>query len=95
MSTISASIARQTLTAQLDKVASGEEVTITRHGKVVAVLISPESLRRRRNPEFWKGVDDIGELLEVARSAPLHEHAISAAEAEAAAQEVHRDRAGR
>lgn len=71
MSTISASAARQTLPAQLDRVEAGEEVSITRHGKVVAVLISPEKLRSRRADMVWVRADDIGVQLERARTQPL------------------------
>lgn len=67
MSTISASTARQTLPAQLDKVAKGEEVSITRHGEVVAVLVHPEVLRRRRNPEIWRKAAEVEEALASAR----------------------------
>ncbi|WP_434056376.1 type II toxin-antitoxin system Phd/YefM family antitoxin [Georgenia sunbinii] len=60
MVTISASVARQTLPAQLDRVEAGEEVAITRHGRVVAVLVRPDALRARRAPEAWRQADRIG-----------------------------------
>src|SRR5690606_5589631 len=71
MSTISASEARQTLPAQLDRVEAGEEVAITRHGRVVAVLVSPETLNLRRIPAFQQRADEIAQRLEAARSLPL------------------------
>lgn len=67
MSTISASVARQTLPAQLDRVEAGEEVAITRHGHVVAVLVHPDALRARRAPEAWRRADQIDALLADAR----------------------------
>lgn len=71
MSTISASLARQTLPSQLDLVEAGEEVSITRHGRVVAVLVRPDVLKARRAPEAWRQADRIAELLENAREQPL------------------------
>ncbi|MGH3814617.1 MAG: type II toxin-antitoxin system Phd/YefM family antitoxin [Pseudonocardiaceae bacterium] len=32
----------------LDRVAQGDEITITRHGQPVAVVVRPEALRTRR-----------------------------------------------
>ncbi|MGO1591230.1 MAG: type II toxin-antitoxin system Phd/YefM family antitoxin [Ancrocorticia sp.] len=73
MSTISASQARQTLPAQLDRVEAGEEVAISRHGRVIAVLVSPQSLRMARAKDAWDRADRVGELLSQgsARSLPL------------------------
>jgi len=69
MATISASAARQTLPAQLDRVEAGEEVAITRHGRVVALLVSPESHRRRRAASAWAEADRLGDQLVAARAA--------------------------
>ncbi|AXE37305.1 type II toxin-antitoxin system Phd/YefM family antitoxin [Acidipropionibacterium virtanenii] len=71
MTTISASAARQTLPAQLDRVEAGEQIEITRHGKVVAVLISPEELRHRRASHLWAEADRVAQDLEEARRRPL------------------------
>jgi antitoxin (DNA-binding transcriptional repressor) of toxin-antitoxin stability system len=40
--------ARAALPELLDRVAAGEEVTITRHGQAVAVVVRPDALRSRR-----------------------------------------------
>ncbi len=40
--------ARAVLPDLLSRVESGEEVTITRHGRPVAVLVRPDALRSRR-----------------------------------------------
>ena len=48
MSTMSSSEARAGLPEILDRVSEGEEITITRHGKAVAVVVRPETLRIRR-----------------------------------------------
>jgi prevent-host-death family protein len=51
--------ARAALPELLTRVEGGEEVTITRHGRPVAVLISPGSLHSRR---AGKALDDAGRL---------------------------------
>jgi len=40
--------ARAALPRVLDRVIAGEEVTITRHGQPVAVIVRPDALRARR-----------------------------------------------
>ncbi|MEI2810703.1 MAG: type II toxin-antitoxin system prevent-host-death family antitoxin [Nocardioides sp.] len=45
--TMSFSQARAELAAVLDRVSAGEEITITRHGEPVAVLVRPDRLRPR------------------------------------------------
>jgi len=92
MSVITASVARQTLPAQLDRVERGEEVEITRHGHVVAVLVSPEALSRHRAAVAWRDADRLSAMLERARSAPLPEPTIPA---ERADELVEAMRAGR
>jgi antitoxin (DNA-binding transcriptional repressor) of toxin-antitoxin stability system len=71
MSTISASTARQSLPAQLDRVEAGEEVSITRHGRVVAVLVRPDVLAARRASAAWSEADRLGALIAQAGSEPL------------------------
>lgn len=68
---MSVSEARAALPTLLDQVEAGEEVTLTRHGKAVAVLVRPEVLRRRRNAELFAKADAIGKMLEEARKRPL------------------------
>ena len=46
--TMSVSEARAALPRILEKVTEGEEVTITRHGRAVAVVVRPDALRTRR-----------------------------------------------
>jgi prevent-host-death family protein len=48
MITVGAFEAKTHLSALLDKVAAGEEVIITRHGKPVARLVRPEHIDRTR-----------------------------------------------
>lgn len=48
VSKIPVSRARAKLPEILDRVTAGEEVTITRHGQAVAVLVRPDAIRFRR-----------------------------------------------
>ncbi|MCA1671010.1 MAG: type II toxin-antitoxin system Phd/YefM family antitoxin, partial [Actinobacteria bacterium] len=48
MTRLSVSEARATLPEVLDRVADGDEITITRHGQPVAVLVRPDAVRTRR-----------------------------------------------
>jgi prevent-host-death family protein len=68
---VTASDARATLPDLLDRVANGEEVTITRHGQPVAVLVRPDALRSRRAAELFKKTDELHDLLESARHLEL------------------------
>ncbi|GAA5202324.1 type II toxin-antitoxin system prevent-host-death family antitoxin [Microbacterium jejuense] len=95
MVTISASTARQTLPAQLDRVAHGEEVAITRHGRVVAVLVNPDALRARRAPRAWERADELGSRLDAARTEELRTAAIDSSRSEALIDEVRASRSGR
>ncbi len=49
MTTLTVSQARASLPELLTRVEEGEEVTITRHGRAVAVLVRPDILRLRAN----------------------------------------------
>lgn len=95
MATITASSARQTLPAQLDRVERGEEIAITRHGRVVAVLVHPDALAARRAPEAWDQADRIDDLLRRARSQPLPEPGIDPDRAEELIADIHAGRSAR
>jgi len=94
MSRISVSTARQTLPEQLDRVEAGEEVSITRHGRVVAVLVRPDVLRGRRASKVWDEAERIAGLLESSRGEPLRP-ALSAERAEELIEAVRAARSGR
>jgi prevent-host-death family protein len=68
---ITASEARTTLPELLSRVEGGEEVTITRHGRPVAVLVRPDALRSRRASAALGGAERIHQLLADAASAAL------------------------
>ncbi len=95
MTTISASAARQTLPAQLDRVEAGEEVAITRHGRVVAVLINPETLARHHAAAAWRQADSYAALFERARSEPVQSAVISEDRADELIEAIHSDRSRR
>lgn len=95
MATVSASTARETLPAQLDRVEQGEEVAITRHGRVVAVLVSPDVLKTRRASGVWNEADRIDALLTKARAEPLRGPALESKRADELIEAVRKGRSGR
>lgn len=92
MTTIGVSEARAALPELLDRVIAGEEITITRHGQPVAVLLRPDSLRSRRADEALATGERIGRLLDDGRRARLPAGGLTEARAEELVAEV---RAGR
>ena len=75
MVTISTSEARAALPELLSRVEDGEEVTITRHGRPVAVLIRPDALRTRRAGAALDDANRVHELLTEAAATALPEGA--------------------
>jgi len=71
MTTMSASEARAALPELLNRVEDGEEVTITRHGQPVAVLVRPDALRVRRAETALDDAARIHDLLAEVAAAPL------------------------
>lgn len=92
MDTVSASVARQTLPAQLDRVEAGGEVAITRHGRVVALLVSPHSVRAGARSAAWEQADRIAELLEQARHRPIPRRGLAPGRAEELVDRIRADR---
>lgn len=90
--TMAASEARAALPRILDLVEAGEEVTITRHGKPVAVVRRPNAARTARTAALWAATDDLARRLEAAKGQPLILSGGDAASADAHVTEV---RAGR
>jgi prevent-host-death family protein len=70
MDSISVSAARAELPSLLTRVEEGEEVAITRHGRPVAVLVSPDTLRVRRAAEVLREADLLHRLVESAAKTP-------------------------
>jgi prevent-host-death family protein len=71
MPTISVSEARAALPELLDGVTAGEEVTITRHGRKVAVLVRPDALRVRRADQAVAEAERLSDLLQRGRNLSL------------------------
>jgi prevent-host-death family protein len=69
--TMTVSEARASLAEVLDRVLAGEEVTVTRHGKAVAVIVRPDALRVRRADEALAAADRLRDLLAEGRNSPL------------------------
>ena len=88
--------ARAALPQLLDRVEAGEEVTITRHGKAVAVLIRPGALRARRADRSLARAEVIRDALDRGRQSTLSaDPALSAKRGKALLQEVTSGRSGR
>jgi antitoxin (DNA-binding transcriptional repressor) of toxin-antitoxin stability system len=73
MTSMSASEARAALPELLNRVEDGEEITITRHGRPVAVLIRPDALRVRHADVVLDEATRIHNLLAEAAATPLPE----------------------
>jgi hypothetical protein len=65
--------ARAALPQVLDRVADGEAVTITRHGRPVAVVVRPDVLWSRRVSAVLDDAARIHEMLDGAAVVPLPE----------------------
>ncbi|HEY0717129.1 MAG TPA: type II toxin-antitoxin system prevent-host-death family antitoxin [Streptosporangiaceae bacterium] len=55
----------------LSRIEGGEEVTITRHGRPVAVLVRPDALRSRRAGDSLDDAARVHQLLTEAAASPL------------------------
>jgi len=73
MVSMTVSEARAALPELLSRVEGGEEITITRHGRAVAVLVGLDVLRRRRADAAFEDAGRIHELLTQAAAEPLPE----------------------
>ena len=63
--------ARAALPEVLDRVLAGEEVTLTRHGRPVAVVVRPDILRVRRANGALAAAETIRAILDQGRKARL------------------------
>ena len=84
--------ARASLPQLVERVQAGEEVTLTRHGRPVAVLVRPDTLRSRRADAALATAEGLRVLLEEGRRSPLYEARLTPDRAEELLTEV---RAGR
>jgi len=96
MPAVNISAARAELPKLIDAVERGEEVTLTRHGRPVAVLVRPDRLRSRRAEDAFAEAAEIRTLLTSARSRPLSDGGgLAPGRADRLAAEVLADRDGR
>jgi antitoxin (DNA-binding transcriptional repressor) of toxin-antitoxin stability system len=87
--------ARAALPQLLDRVRAGEEVTITRHGAPVAVLVRPDSLRVRRADSVLEAAHRLHLELEDARRQSLGDGVIGEARADELVADLRAGRAAR
>ncbi len=93
MTSVTATEARAALPDLLTRVEHGEELTITRHGRPVAVLIRPDALRSRRTTDVFDVAADVHELISHAGSTAGHDIAgLSAERADELVREIRADR---
>ena len=92
MTHLSVSEARAILPEVLDRVERGEEITITRHGRPVAVLLRPDAVRARRAEQVVERARELAELISTARARPLPEAAVGPERAQEWVDAVRLDR---
>lgn len=84
--------ARACLPDLIARVTQGEEVTLTRHGRAVAVLVRPDSLRGRRTSEATQRAQALHEQL--SQAAGTAAPALEPARADELVAAIDRDRSG-
>jgi prevent-host-death family protein len=88
--------ARAALPQILQRVLAGDEVTITRHGEPVAVVVRPDTLRVRRAGERMGEADRVRDLIASGGRAKLRRRpTLTERQAEALLAEVQAARSGR
>lgn len=96
MDTVSVSQARAALPEIIARVAAGEDVTLTRHGVAVAVVVRPDRLRTRRVEPLAADVATVRDAIAAGRGAALPRRAtISPERADQLVAEVRAGRAQR
>ncbi len=71
--TMTVSEARGALPEILARVLAGEEVTLTRHGTAVAVIVRPDTLRTRRADEALAAAERLHDVLAQGRARRLRQ----------------------
>ena len=95
MSIYNVTDARANLPEILDRVEAGDEVTLTRHGRPVAVIVRPAALRTRRAAQALAESEQISQSLVDLKDQPRPDGTLSNDRAEelVAAVRADRDRA--
>lgn len=94
MTSVSVTEARATLPDLLDRVGAGEEISLTRHGRVVAVVIHPDALATRRTDALFAQVDELRAMVSAAPR-PGVQFTLTPEQADALVAEVLADRHAR
>ncbi len=84
--------ARAALPEVVRRVGAGEEVTITRHGQPVAVVVRPDALRARRADALLAGAASVREEIDRGRRSRLAVPTITADRAEELVAALRRER---
>ena len=88
--------ARARLAEIVERVAAGEEVTLTRHGVAAAIVVRPDALRVRRAASAFEQASLVGDMLSAGAARGVKRRAaLSAEEAAALVADVTRSRARR
>lgn len=87
--------ARAALPQILDRVRAGEDVTLTRHGEPVAVIVRPDRLRARRADDALAASERVRDLLDRGRQKPLGRPDLSPERADKLAAGVRASRSAR
>ncbi len=88
--------ARAALPEVLDRVDRGEEMTLTRHGRPVAVVVRPDALRSRRADQALGTAERTLAALAAGRRRPLPPASVlSVQRADELVDEIRRDRSER
>lgn len=95
MTSVTASEARATLPQLLTRVEAGEEITLTRHGREIAVIVRPDALRTRRAGPALDAAAKIHDRLDAARRASLPKRGLSRHRADVLTAEVRSGRDSR
>ena len=83
MAVMTVSEARAALPEVLNRVEEGEEVTITRHGRAVAVIVRPDIMwSRSRAESVLADADRLNQLIEAAGKSPMSPGGLTAEYAE-------------
>ena len=94
--TLSVSEERATLSEVIERVLAGEEVTITRHGVAVAIVLRPDVFRSRRSTPAMRMAEELRGRLERARHEPLDDAiGLTTAEADELVADVQASRSAR
>ncbi len=88
--------ARAALPEILERVLEGEEITLTKHGRPVAVVVRPDTLRARRADDALAAASAVRESLAEGSNRPLAEHGtVSVGRAEELIAEIRAGRSAR